>query len=207
MFCRWFYIITLVILTILSSIVVSAQENASPVSKSFDFRNGALGWQAGFARYPPATNNDDVYELRAELRSLPQDLAVSGAGFYFQAKNHSDALVMFMKRRLDPADGIVPGQTYQVNFTLVFASNEQSGCGGIGGSPGDSVSLRAGASPSESLPLFDISRPFPYLEMNVDIGGGSGPQRDGVAASFAGTLFDRLPSSLARIFSRPPRGC
>ncbi|PYS39458.1 MAG: hypothetical protein DMF71_15175, partial [Acidobacteria bacterium] len=36
--------------------VAQAQGGASPVSKSFDFRNGALGWQAGFADYPPATD-------------------------------------------------------------------------------------------------------------------------------------------------------
>lgn len=196
MFCRPFYFIALLILTILSC-AASVQESASPVSKSFDFRNGALGWQAGFARYPPATDEDGDYQLRAELRSLPPELGISGTAFYFQGYNHSDALFMFMKHRLSVADGIIAGQTYQVNFTLVFASNAQSGCGGTGGSPGDSVNLRAGASPAEPLPLLDISRPFPYLEMNVDIGGGSGPHKDGIAASFAGPIANGAPCDSA----------
>jgi len=136
LFYRSFFVIVCVVGAAFGS-AVGAQENASPVSKSFDFRNGALGWQAGFARYPPATDIDDVYKLRAELRSLPPELGTNGTGFYIQGHNRSDALVMFMKRRLDAADGIVAGQAYQINFTLVFASNAQSGCFGIGGSPGD----------------------------------------------------------------------
>jgi hypothetical protein len=113
------------------------------VSISFDFRNGALGWQAGFAEYPPTTDKNGFYELLAEVRTLPPELGVNGTGFYIQGNNHSDDLFMFMKRRLNSADGIVAGQTYQISFTLVFASSAQSGCFGIGGSPGDSVGLKA----------------------------------------------------------------
>jgi hypothetical protein len=170
-----------------------AQETPSPVSVSFDFRNGALGWQAGFARYPPDTDRDGFYELLAEIRSLPPELGVNGTGFYIQGNNHSDALVMFMKRRLSADDGIVAGQAYQVNFTIVFASIAPTGCFGAGGSPGDSVNLRAGASPAEPLALLGIFRPFRDLGMNVDIGGGSGPARDGLAASFAGTIANGQP--------------
>src|SRR2546425_10457114 len=126
--------------------IALAQGTPSPVSVSFDFRNGALGWQAGFARYPPATDKNGFYELLAEIRSLPADLGVNGTGFYIQGNNHSDALVMFMKRGLSAGDGIVAGQTYQIDFTIIFASSAASGCIGPGGSPGDSVNLRAGAS-------------------------------------------------------------
>ncbi|MGI9168111.1 MAG: hypothetical protein ACR2G5_17310 [Pyrinomonadaceae bacterium] len=197
MLCRSFYLAVCVILTATFSSAVSAQENASPVSKSFDFRSGALGWQAGFARYPPATDIDDFYKLRAEMRSLPNELGVSGTGFYFQGNNLSDALVMFMKRRLDAADGVVAGQAYQVNFTLVFASIAQSACFGIGGSPGDSVFLEAGASPAEPVALLDTRRPFNHLQMNVDIGGGDGPNKDGIAASIAGTIANGVPCDSA----------
>ena len=173
-----------------------AQGTPSPVSVSFDFRNGALGWQAGFARYPPDTDRDGFYQLLAEMRSLPPELGVNGTGFYIQGNNHSDALVMFMKRRLSADDGIVAGQSYQVNFTIVFASSAPTGCFGAGGSPGDSVNLRAGASPAEPLALLGIFRPFRDLEMNVDIGGGGGPNKDGLAASFAGTIANGLPCDL-----------
>src|SRR2546422_10126850 len=115
--------LTIILLLLITFAAVAlAQGTSSPVSISFDFRNGFLGWEAGFADYPPATDKDGVYELKAEIRSLPPELGVSGTGFYVHFANHSDDLFMFMKRRLDSADGIVAGQTYQVTFTLVFPS-------------------------------------------------------------------------------------
>src|SRR6184192_1463014 len=79
--------------------VALAQGSPAPVSISFDFRNGALGWQAGFADYPPATNKNGIYELLAEMRTLPPELGANGNGFYIQGSNRSDDLFMFMKRR------------------------------------------------------------------------------------------------------------
>jgi hypothetical protein len=169
-----------------------AQGTPSPVSISFDFRNGALGWQAGFARYPPNTDRDGFYQLLSDIRSLPAELGVNGTGFYIQGNNHSDSLVMFMKRRLSAVDGIVAGQAYQVNFTILFASNAPTGCLGPG-SPGESVNLKAGASPAEPLALLTASRPTPWLEMNVDFGGGSGLYKDALAASSTGTIANGQP--------------
>ena len=73
--------------------------------------------------------------LRAEMRDLPPELGVSGTGFYFQGSNLSDDLFMFMKRRLGPSDGVVAGQAYWLDYTVVLASGA-SACAGIGGSPG-----------------------------------------------------------------------
>lgn len=167
-----------------------AQGTPAPVSISFDFRNGALGWDAGFADYAPATDENDRFGLRAELRSLPPELGVSGTGFYFQGDNHSDDLFMFMKRRLNSGDGVVAGQTYQVNFTLVFASQNQSGCFGIGGSPGDDVFLKAGATPAEPIALLDAGSPFRSLRISVDKGGQA---TGGLAASTTGSIANGIP--------------
>lgn len=165
-----------------------AQGTPPPVTVSFDFRNGALGWQAGFADYPPTTDNGS-YQLRAEVRTLPPELGVNGTGFFIQGNNHSDDLFMFLKRRLNSADGIVAGQTYQLTFTVVFASNEQSGCFGIGGSPGDSVSLKAGASPAEPIPLLDASPLISWLRMNV---GKGDPFQGDIAASTTGSIANGI---------------
>ena len=171
-----------------------AQGAPAPVSISFDFRNGALGWQADFADYPPTTNKNGFYELLAEVRTLPPELGINGTGFYIQGNNHSDDLFMFMKRRLNSADGIVAGQTYQISFTLVFASGAQSGCFGIGGSPGDSVGLKAGASPAEPIALFDASPVISWLRMNV----AKGDQSQGdIAASTTGSIANGIPCGSA----------
>jgi hypothetical protein len=174
--------------------VALAQGAASPVTKSFDFRNGGLGWQAGFSDYPPATDKNGFYELMAEIRSLPPELGASGTGFYIQGNNHSDDLFMFLKRRLDSSDGIVSGQTYQVTFTLVFASSAPSGCAGVGGPPGEGVFLKAGASPAEPLallgPISSDPRVSPNLRMNVD---KSNQSQGGIAASVTGNIANGQP--------------
>ena len=164
-----------------------AQVTPATVSVSFDFRNGALGWQAGFADYPPTTDKNGFYQLLAEVRTLPPELGVNGTGFYIQGNNHSDDLFMFIKRRLNSDDGIVAGQTYQISYTLVFASSVQSGCVGVGGSP--AVTLKAGASPAEPIALFDSSPLISWLRMNV----GKDPNQGNIAASPTGTIANGIP--------------
>ena len=171
-----------------------AQGTPAPVSISFDFRNGPLGWEAGFADYPPDTDKNDFFELRAQIRSLPPELGISGNGFYIHGANHSDDLFMFIKRRLNSSDGIVAGQTYRVNFTLVFASATQTGCVGAGGSP--DAALKAGATPAEPIAILDTSPMFSWLRMNV--GKGGQPYGD-LAASSSGSTANGIPCG-----SQPP---
>ncbi len=162
-----------------------SQTSATPLSLSFDFRNGALGWEVGFADYPPSTDIDNFYQLEGGLRPLPAEVEQGRTGFYVQGNNHSDSLFMFLKRRLSAGDGIVAGQTYQLTFNILFASNAPTGCAGIGGSPGDGVFLKAGASGAEPISLLGTRLPHPWLTMNVDVGTTG---RDGFAASIAGTI-------------------
>jgi hypothetical protein len=95
---------------------------------------------------------------------------------------------MFLKRRLGIDDGLVAGQEHRIKSTIVFASNAPSGAVGIGGSPGESVFLKAGASTAE---------PDVYLDcdtgrhlMNVDRGSGNG--NNGKAASVIGHIANGL---------------
>jgi len=174
------------------TLTVLAQGTPVPVSISYDFRDGAQAWQAGFADYPPATDKNGFYDLRAEVRTLPPELGIKGTGFYIQGSNHSDDLFMFLKRRLNSADGIVAGQTYQINFTLVFASDTQSGCVGAGGPP--DIALKAGASPAEPIALFDASPWISWLRMNVGKGGAN---TGNIAASGMGTIGNGIPCGSA----------
>ena len=73
-------------------------------------------------------------------------------------------------------------------FTIVFASNAPSGAVGIGGSPGESVLLKAGASTVEPEVYFDSDAGY-YL-MNVD--KGSGNSGNGTAASVVGDIANGL---------------
>lgn len=163
--------------------VVSAL--SSSVRLDFDFRDGAQAWEAGFAEYSPEMEG---MMLEAEMKPLPPELGINGTGYYVQGMNHSDDLFMFLKRRLGRDDGIVPGQEYRVIFTIVFASNAPSRAVGIGGSPGESVFLKAGASMVEPEVYLDSADN--YYRINVDKGPGNG--RGGEAASIVGNIANGL---------------
>jgi hypothetical protein len=158
---------------------------SSSVRLEFDFRQGAQGWEAGFAEYSPEMQG---MMLEGEIRPLPSELGINGTGYYLQGMNHSDDLFMFLKRRLGTDDGVVPGQEYRVMFTMVFASNAPSGAVGIGGSPGESVYLKAGASTMEPDVYLDSDTDC-YL-MNVDKGPGN--SGSGTAASVVGNIANGL---------------
>jgi hypothetical protein len=158
------------------------------VTKGFDFREGAQGWRGDFADYP--VGEEEFFELQAGIRPLPPELGVGGTGFYIQGNNHSDDLFMFLKRRLGPADGIEAGQRYVVLFTLEVASNAPSGCFGIGGAPGESVALTAGAFPREPVPVRGDDGHWRLPGKDAQ---GSGPG----SVSVVGTLANGVPCEQA----------
>jgi hypothetical protein len=159
------------------------------VRLEFDFRHDAQGWEAGFAEYAPEMED---MQLEAGIRPLPSELGIEGTGYYIQGMNHSDDLFMFLKRHLGTDDGVVPGQEYRIKFTIVFASNAPSGAVGIGGPPGESVFLKAGAATVESEVYLDSATNY-YL-MNVDKGlGNSG---NGTAASVIGDIANGLSADM-----------
>jgi hypothetical protein len=132
-----------------------ARVNGSPVlgkSKEIvmthNFNHGTRGWLAGFTDY-----NLRASDLRmiADVRALPEEVDPSRSGFFIQSMNRSDDLFMFLKKHVSSEDGLEPNQLYLVSFDLRMSSNSPTGCAGIGGSPGDSVYLKAGASTDEPL--------------------------------------------------------
>lgn len=167
---------------------VFAQNNA--VEIEYNFKSGSLGWTADFADYPP--NIGTGYDLAAGIRLMPRKLTrVPRRGFYFQGNNHSADLFMFLKRHLGVEDGIVAGRAYRIEYVITFASDAPSGCVGIGGAPGESVYLKAGASSVEPLAVLQSNG---YLRMNVDKGNQS---QGGTAASSAGNIANGIPCEKA----------
>ncbi len=177
-------------------------DGADVVTKSFDFRLGAQGWTAGFADYPVGITPDAGYELDSGIRPLPSELGDGGTGFLLSGHNRSDDLFMYLTRRLGPEDGVVPGQSYRVGFDLTFASDAPTGCVGIGGSPGESVYLKAGAAPVEPAAVARDDGgegAEPYYRLNVDQGSQS---QGGAAASGVGTIDNGL--ACEEVHADPP---
>ena len=127
---------------------------------SFDFESDAEGWTVGFADLP-VDYDQSIYELDHEHRPLPGGL--EGSGIYVQGHNRSDDLFIFLKRRVD---GLRPDTAYAVSVSIDLATNVPAGSFGIGGSPGESVFVKAGTSTVEPV-TEDSNR---YLRMNIDKG-------------------------------------
>lgn len=150
----------LVAATLLSPSRVLAQ-HGTPDEFTFDFETDAQGWTVGFADLP-VDYDQSIYELAHEHRPLPNSLI--GSGIYVQGHNRRDDLFMFLKRQVD---GLRPSAVYAVSVTVDLATNVSTGLVGIGGSPGESVFVKAGASTVEPEALVDDSG---YLRMNIDKG-------------------------------------
>ena len=143
------------------------------VNVNTSFRGGdAQGWQAGFADYP--VGEEEFYELESGIRDLPAELG-TGKGYYISGNNHSDDLFMFLKRKLGTAQGLKRNTMYLARFDITFGSNVPTGCGGIGGSPGESVFLKAGASATEPKTTVDDQN---HHQMTIDKGNQAQNGRD-----------------------------
>lgn len=135
---------------------------SDPVVLQADFRAGSDdGWMAGFAEYPAA--DEEIYQLQSGVRALPAPLDTSRRAMYIAGMNRSDDLFMFLKREVT---GLVPGAEYRVRIQIELASDAGSGCVGIGGAPGESVYVKAGATTAEPRRVLKDG----FYEVSVDKG-------------------------------------
>jgi hypothetical protein len=103
-------------------------------------------------------------------------------------------MFMFFKRRVT---GLQPSQRYTLQTTVRIASGAASGGVGIGGSPAESVYLKAGASAIEPLPTNRNG----FIALNVDKGIQS---QEGTNAVVLGTIGVDLPQGAAFVFKTLP---
>lgn len=157
-------VLVVMAMTVLSGPSAVLTQGGDEIDLSFDFESDAQGWMVRFADLPVDYDNS-IYELDHGHRTLPDGL--EGSGIYVQGHNRSDDLFMFLKRRVD---GLKPNTTYAVSLSIDLATNVSAGLIGIGGSPGESVFVKAGASTIEPLTEEDSNR---YLRMNIDKGNQS----------------------------------
>lgn len=151
----------------------SGEKDPTPPEDSvvieFEFDNG---WESGFADYP--VGEEAFYELTSGFEQLPFPLE-SSFGFNVSGNNHSDDLFMFIKKRFS---GFEPNTLYQLQFEITFATNAPRGCAGVGGAPGEGVTLKAGATTTEPLPYNDGSG---FYRMNIDKGNQSTGGSDAIS--------------------------
>lgn len=160
----------------------SNSENIKVFSFSFEFSQTDHGWTGDFSDYP---EGDSVfYELEVTHTALPTNISSTRKGIKVSGNNHSDDLFMFIKKQLT---GLKPNATYNVLFNIRFASNVATGLVGVGGSPGESVYVKVGATQIEPKKVLVDG----YYQMNINKGnqsqGGSDMQVVGNVAVAATT--------------------
>ena len=143
------------------------EDSSKKITKTFSytFSSDAEGWTGDFADYP--IGQKEKYELHFEHATLPSPLNTTEGALLMTGSNQSDDLFMFIKRKIS---GLSPGATYSVNFAVEFASDVPDGLVGVGGSPGESVFIKAGASRIEPM---KIESSDGYYRMNIDKGNQS----------------------------------
>lgn len=149
---------------------------SDPVEFDFSFETDADGWVVDFADLPE-DYDQSIYELDSGHRVLPNGL--DSAGIYVQGHNRSDDLFMYLKRRVD---GLTPAASYTVSASVELATNAALASVGIGGSPGSSVYVKAGASTAEPTATPDSTG---HLRMDIDKGNQS---RGGSQMAVLGTV-------------------
>jgi hypothetical protein len=165
---------------------------------SYDFRAGsALGWEADVTDFPPEQEGN--LQFVGEPRSFPAEMGLSGTGLYVQSFNTPDDLFTFIKRRLATDEGIVANQTYRIEYDIYLASNAPTGCFGVGGSRGESVYLKAGASTAEPLPV--LAEGGERFELSVDKGDQA---VGGADASLVSTIANGVPCDLIADLENAP---
>ena len=131
------------------------------VEFSYTFDSDEEGWTVDFADLP-VDYDQPLYELDYGHSPLPDGL--EGGGIYVQGHNRSDDLFMFLKRQIE---GLTPKAIYAVSVSIDLATNVPVESLGIGGSPGSSVYVKAGASTIEP-DTFESQEG--YHRMNIDKG-------------------------------------
>lgn len=113
----------------------------APVAIASSFAGGLDGWQASYADYTPGQEATIGFTYGHEQLPAPLD---ADRGVFLASDNRADDVFMYLWR---PVTGLAPNRRYRVEVSLSIATDAPPGCAGIGGAPGESVQIKAGASP------------------------------------------------------------
>ena len=176
----------------------TSSDSDDTLTFTFNFSNSTENWTAGFADYPVGEEN--FYNLKFTRSPLPSPLDENRFGLRLSGDNRSDDLFMFIKRKVD---GLKPAATYSLSLDIELASDSPEDAIGIGGGPGTSVFLKAGATDVEPVPIITEEAGFEngYFRMNIDRGnqsqgGDDMPVIGDVAHSSSGFEYTLIKRSL-----------
>ena len=162
--CRMLLLVGLLI-SVTGCDLSADREGILVFTESFDFSQEQGDWQGDFTDFPTDTT-DSGYSLQFAYTDRPANLGTNIKAIMMSGNNHSDDLFMFMKRKIT---GLSPNTNYTIVFDVELASNASKGAVGIGGAPGESVFLKAGAAGLEPKKVIEGDQ----YTLNVDKGNQS----------------------------------
>ncbi len=152
----------------------AAAASNSTGSVKFDFAQDDGGFAPIYADYPYSEGVEEFYELRHGHETVP--IGGAGKGIFISGNNHSDDLFMGYVKALE---GFAPARTYHFTVSFKLATDVEGGLVGVGGSPGESVTVKCGVTRTEpaALPV-DNGGGVTYYRLNIDAGRQSNSGRD-----------------------------
>ena len=135
-----------------------------PVTLTYDFDDGQQGWTGFFTNY--TVDESEGMDLVAEYQRAPQLPAIDQAAYVLGATNTSDDVKMLLKERVE---GLEPNTTYAIAYEVTFGTNAASGCVGIGGAPGEAVTVLALASTDEPGAVVRETGGRDYYRLNAEL--------------------------------------
>ena len=158
-----------------AALMMGAAGGAAPNGNTaeFDFNSDDGGFLPIFADYPNQEGVEEFYEFQHAYKEVP--ISGAGRGLFISGNNHSGDLFMGYVKRLD---GLIPGRTYHFSVTFQLATNVEGGLVGVGGSPGESVTVKCGITSTEPATEIKYSGSFGYHRMNIDTGAQTNSGKD-----------------------------
>jgi hypothetical protein len=138
---------------------------------TFDFSIDDQQLEGGVSDFDAAQSQQHMFTF--DNRDLPAPFPPGQNAQYMSGVNPSDDLFMYMKRKVT---GLVPFSTYHVLITVEFASIYPTNAIGVGGPPGEGVTMKAGVTLIE--PDTILQNESPNVIMNIDKGNQSIPGVD-----------------------------
>jgi hypothetical protein len=159
-------------LPLLLFILLSSGSSLISQTYTFDFSYGDELFTGGVSDF--AVIQSGQHHFTFDNRYFQPPLDTTRLAQYVSGNNPSDDLFMYMKRKIT---GLDPNTTYRVSFIVDFASIYPTNAIGIGGAPGESVTMKAGVTLIEPDTMIE-NKGGDYVVMNIDKGNQSNPGQD-----------------------------
>ena len=143
--------------------------NARAQEYTYTFDSGYEEWRGDFADYP--LTDSVMMNLSFSRERLPLPLDTNRYALRISGVNRSDDLFMFLKRKIT---GLLPSTLYTMQVDLELASKAPTNAPGVGGPPGEAVTIKAGATTIEPMKIIEGN----MYRVNIDKSNQRNPGKD-----------------------------